>query len=269
MNPFVRENSASLTTYFHKALEAREIALMSADSGFEWASDAKERERLCSDFAPVLATSNNVLTGVHAHAFVFDAIVVKTNLFGQYYYDGQRQWLEWCVQNQGNPLVPKIAMLLSDPDSDRFLVVMERLTIHSGFHHHTFRKEIDTAFRSSFDRQPMTAYPKLSEDLAAIKRNSTLAVAELKADIELMVEIGDAEVEADLKINLLEHEIALQYIEEIENFWTSLRTVNSVNYEKIRSFWDGLVDKKHDIDVHSLNWMLRSNGEQVFLDPVN
>lgn len=269
MISFVRENSASLTTYFQQGLIAREVALMAAEDGVVWATDTHKRDELCDAFAPVLKTANNVLTGVHAHAFVFDEVVVKTNLFGQYYYDGQRQWLEWAVKNQDNPLVPKVALLLSDEDSDRFLVVMERLSIHSGFHHHQFRKEIDSAFRTSFDRQPMTAYPKMSEELAAIKRNSLLAVTELKADIDLMVEIGDVEVEADLKINLLEHEMALQYIAEIETFWTSLRTVNSINYAKIRVFWDGLVEKKHDIDVHSLNWMLRSNGEQVFLDPVN
>lgn len=268
MNSFTRENAACLTTYFHEALASREVFVGAADVS-SWSTNVSERERLCKEFAPVLASSNNILTGIHAHAFVFDTVVVKTNLFGKYHHDGQRRWLEWCLENQTNDLVPKIALLISDPDTDRFLVVMERLVCHSGFTHHQYRMEIDHALRNSFDRQPMTAFPKLTEELGAIKRNSTLAVVELKADIELMVELGDKEVEDDLRINLLEHEIALQYIREIELFWESLRTSNRSNYARIREFWDDLVNKQHEVDVHSLNWMLRSNGQQVLLDPVN
>ena len=146
---------------------------------------------------------------------------------------------------------------------------MEKLQCHSGFFHHEHRKDIDQRLADSFRRQPLTAYPALTVALVDIKKNSELAVLELKADLVLIKELGDLEVEQDLRINLLEHRITLQYIEEIENFWLSLRTVNSLNYEQVRIFWDTLTDKGHEIDLHGLNWMLRYNGEQVLLDPVN
>lgn len=268
MTAFVQQNQASLTDYFCEALEARNKFVLVSD-GSKWSANHNEHNRLSDQHAPHLSTSVQVIKGIHAHAFVFEDYVVKTNLFGPYPQEGQRQWLEWCNANQDNPLVPKLAFLITDEPSDRYLVVMEKLECHSGFIHHEYRKEIDTCFTESFRRQPMTAFPALTSALQDVKKNSMLAVVELEADIELMKEIDDQSVEHELKVNLLEHRIALQYINEIETFWTSLRTVNSANYNHIRSFWDGLSDKGHEIDVHSLNWMLRHNGEQVLLDPIN
>lgn len=268
MMAFVQENGASLTDYFYESLHARNEFVLVSD-GFKWAANHEEHYRLSDQHAPHLNTPLHLLKGIHAHAFVFDDYVVKTNLFGPYPQEGQRQWLEWCSTHQDNPLVPKLAFLLTDEPSDRYLVVMEKLECHSGFYHHEHRMKIDNFFSSSFQRQPLTAYPALTSALVDIKKNSELAVVELEADIELMKEIDDKVVEQELKVNLLEHQIALQYIEEIETLWTSLRTVNCVNYDEIRSFWDKLSDKGHEIDVHSLNWMLRHNGEQVLLDPVN
>lgn len=268
MKAFVQENEASLTDYFHGALQARNNFVLVSD-GFKWSANHEEHKRLGDQHAPHLSTSVHILKGIHAHAFVFEDYVVKTNLFGPYPQEGQRQWLEWCSVHQDNPLVPKLAFLITDEPSDRYLVVMEKLECHSGFHHHEHRKAIDTCFSNSFKRQPLTAFPALTKALQDVKKNSMLAVVELEADIELMKEIEDKVVERELEVNLLEHRIALEYIDEIETLWNSLRTVNSANYADIRSFWDTLSDKGHEIDVHSLNWMLRHNGEQVLLDPVN
>lgn len=268
MTAFVQQNEASLTDYFNEGLVTRNKFVL-VSGGLGWSANNDEHSRLGARHAPVLCSPLQTLKGMHAHAFIFEDFVVKTNLFGQYHQEGQRQWLEWCKEHQGNPLVPKLAFLITDEQSDRYLVVMERLKCHSGFNHHEFRKDIDQSFVASFQRQPLTAYPALSSVLTDIKKNSLLAVVELKADLELMREIDDQVVERELQINLIEHQIALDYIEEIETFWLSLRTVNSNNYEQVRIFWDTLTNKGHEIDVHGLNWMLRHNGEQVLLDPVN
>lgn len=268
MTAFVRENEASLTDYFNESLDTRNKFVLVSD-GFKWSANADEHTRLGAKHAPILCNPIQTLRGMHAHAFIFEDFVVKTNLFGQYPQEGQRQWLEWCNKNQTNPLVPKLAFLITDEPSDRYLVVMEKLKCHSGFNHHEHRKDIDQSFVASFQRQPMTAYPVLSSVLVDIKKNSTLAIIELTADLELMKEFNDPVVERELEVNLIEHQIALDYIEEIEMFWHSLRTVNCTNYEQVREFWDTLTNKGHEIDVHGLNWMLRHNGEQVLLDPVN
>lgn len=269
MSSFVRENEANLTNFFNESLLIRNNLVLVSDGLSKWSNDKNEQVRLSDQYAPVLNQPNQVVRGIHAHAFIFDACVVKTNLFDAYHQEGSRQWLEWCANHQDNPLVPKLAFLLTDELSDRYLVVMEKLECHSGFLHHEHRKTIDENFVASFQRQPTTAYPALSKVLVDIKVNSQLAVVELKADIVLMKEIKDTAVEQELQINLMEHEIALRYIDEIETFWLSLRTVNSLNYDQIRSFWDTLVNKGHEIDLHGFNWMLRNNGEQVLLDPVN
>lgn len=268
MTAFVQENGTSLTDYFSSALQARNNFVLVSD-GFKWSENHSEHKLLSDNHAPHLNNSTQVIKGIHAHAFVFDNYVVKTNLFGPYPQEGQRQWLEWCNAHQDNPLVPKLAFLITDEPSDRYLVVMEKLDLHSGFHYHEHRQRIDNLFKASFQDQPVAAYPVLSSALMDIKKNSEMAVVELTADIELMKEIDDLVVERELQVNLLEHQIAISYIEEIERFWTSLRTVNCVNYQNIRTFWDTLSVKGHMIDVHSLNWMLRDNGEQVLLDPVN
>lgn len=268
MTAFVQQNEASLTDFFNEALDARNKFVLVSD-GFKWSTNHEEHTRLSDQHAPHLTTSVHVLKGIHAHAFVFDDYVVKTNLFGPYPQEGQRQWLEWCRDHQDNSLVPKVAFLITDEPSDRYLVVMEKLECHSGFYHHEYRKEIDRSLSASFLRQPMTAFPALTKDLQDIKKNSMLAMVELEADIELMKEIDDKVVEHELEVNLLEHKLALEYIDQIETFWTSLRTVNCINYDQVRTFWDTLSNKGHEIDVHSLNWMLRHNGEQVLLDPVN
>lgn len=268
MTDFVQQNVGGLTEFFYESLNARN-EFISSVNGYEWSVNHSEHKRLSELYVPHLNTTRTKLAGIHAQAYVFEDYVVKTNLFGQHPQEGQRQWLEWCQDNQDNPLVPKVAFLITDEPSDRYLVVMEKLACHSGFYHHERRKDIDRTLANSFLRQPLTAYPALTAILVDIKKNSELAVKELEADIELMHEINDKVVEQELKVNLLEHQIALQYIDEIECLWLSLRTVNSDNYNKIRSFWDTLCNKGHEIDVHSLNWMLRSNGEQVLLDPVN
>lgn len=269
MTAFVQQNETSLTDYFSSALQARNNFVLVSDGFTKWSENYSEHTRLSDQHAPHLNTSVHILKGIHAHAFIFDDYVVKTNLFGPYPQEGQRQWLEWCNAHQDNPLVPKLAFLITDEPSDRYLVVMEKLECHSGFHHHEYRKVIDTCFTDSFRQQPTAAFPALTSALQDVKKNSMLAVVELEADIELMKEIDDQEVEHELKVNLLEHMIALDYIDEIEKFWTCLRTVNCANYQNIRTFWDTLSVKGHIIDVHSLNWMLRHNGEQVLLDPVN
>lgn len=269
MNSFMRENEANLTRFFNESLLIRKGLVLVSDGLTKWSSDKNGHAQLGAQYAPILGQCNQTITGIHAHAFVFDSVVVKTNLFGRYHQEGQRQWLEWCVKHQDNPLVPKVEFLLTDELSDRYLVVMERLECHSGFQHHEHRQVIDETFVASFRNQPATAYPELSKVLADIKVNSRLAVTELKADIDLMKEINDVAVEQELRVNLNEHEIALRYIDEIEMFWQSLTTVNSLNYDQIRSFWDTLTPKGHMIDLHGFNWMIRINGEQVLLDPVN
>lgn len=269
MSSFARENEASLTDFFNGALQVREQFVLVAEGLSAFSMDTKEQARLSELYAPILSHPIQILKGIHAHAFVFDSCVVKTNLFGPYPQEGQRQWLEWCNAHQDNPLVPKVAFLITDEVSDRYLVVMERLECHSGFIQHEYRKDIDQCFVQSFRGRPMVSYPELSKALVDIKKNSELAVVELNADIQLMKEIDDKEVERQLETSLMEHKVALQYIKEIEIFWTSLRTVNRTNYSSIRSFWNTLVQKGHVIDLHGFNWMLRRNGEQVLLDPVN
>lgn len=269
MFSFVDENRASLVDFFAVALAVRKEATAGpVDNLIKWSKDVISHDELIIKHAPILVSASDTFRGIHATAYAFDSCVVKTNLFGEWKFDGQCQWLQWCLQHQGNPLVPKIAMLLTDADTNRFLVVMERLVAHAGFQNHEFRKEIDEALRASFERNG-GGFFNLAKTVKSVKANSLMAVEELRADIDLMKEIEDQVCEELLTEQLTNHQITLSYIEQLEALWRSLTHERKSEYAEIRQQFRTYVNDGHLIDLHSLNWMLRANGEQVLLDPVN
>lgn len=265
MFSFADENRASLVGFFSAALAARKEAITGPAD--KWTADEEQHQLLVNTHAPILQTSFSMLRGIHANAFLFEGCVVKTNLFGQYPHDGQCAWLDWCVKHQNNPLVPKIAFLVVDEETDRFLVIMEKLVAHSGFQNHEFREEIDVALKKTFIDN--LGFFALAKKVKEIRANSMLAVEELRADIQLMREIEDEECERVLTESLTDHQITLSYIDQIEALWRTLTHECREAFTEVQRQWRSCTRKGHLIDLHSLNWMLRSNGEQVLLDPVN
>lgn len=267
MRSFVEMNGASLTDFFNEALQARRVSGAGPDGLSKWANDSQAHNVLIQSHSPVLTQANEVLYGIHARAFMYDDHVVKTNLFGGFHYDGGRIWLEWSARQQSNPLVPKIAMLLVDQETDRFLVVMERLTCHSGFEFHEHRGEIDTALKQSFLHK--RGRKSLHRTLKDVRKESEAALVELNADLELVRELEDEDCEAQLLDSIHNHEITLRYVKELTALWDHLTHTGRSFFDDIRKHFDDAINRGHLIDVHCCNWMLRDDGQQVLLDPVN
>lgn len=268
MRSFVEMNGACLKDFFTEAMRARRASCAGPDGMDKWAADGEAHSSLINSFSPILSTSNDVVRGIHASAYLFNGCVVKTNVFGGFAYDGQRMWLEWCAAHQDNPLAPKIEMLLVDPDTDRFLVVMERLVRHSGFKIHSFREEIDTALRESFEVGGR--HKSFMKAMEAVRVNSKLAIAELESDMDYVVnELNDHECAAELRTSIENHHHALKYVDELVALWRTLTTTGAKHFAAVQDNWRACVDRGHIIDMHGVNWMLRGNGDQVLLDPVN
>lgn len=264
MFSFVAENKHWLHDFFHTAVHHRKEALQREGVCIWLASGAQAK--LIEQTAPQIIKATSVHTGIHATAHIFDRCVVKHNIFGEYPKDGQADWLRWCEKNQHNPLVPKIGMLVTDPDTDRFIAVMERLSPHAGFEDHTYRYEIDTHLQhwmATFGRSK-----KFFKELKEYKRAIHESIAELHLDLAMLRADGDEEITLVLEASVNEHIVALQYIEQLIGLYKTIRADNRKHFLPIRGMLHKAKQVGRIIDMHSLNWMMRS-GQPVLLDPIN
>lgn len=258
----------SLNLFFNEALTARKESIFKEDGCQlkDWLSNEDERKRLTS-MCSWLDKQPEVQNGIHATAYIFDHYVIKTNIFDPYYRDGQMSWLKWVNRNQTNPLVPRIQHLVVDEDTERFIVVMEKLEPHHGFKHHSFRKEIDCALKVAFEREGR--FPALRRLLAEVKAEALLAIEELWIDVSMLDTEDDVELIDMMRKAIDEHHQTVLYIEQVQQFGYKLNTTYRQHFRAIKNKFVAAISIGQYIDVHSLNWMLRSNGEPVFLDPIN
>lgn len=268
MFSFVEENWGDLCAFFAAAVQARKDSILhpEGDKLEDWIKDDKEVDRL-RGLCPSLAQTSDIQTGMHAEVYIFERYVIKTNVFGPHYHDGQMSWLKWAKNNQTNPLVPKLAFLLVDEATDRFLAVMERLTPHAGFEHHSYREEIDKALQLSMKR--VGRGPAFRKLRARIAREAQEAINELSIDIEMLAESGDDDIVVVMQEALDEHRITIEYIQQLNTFDDVLNRTHRQFFKPIRNKFRAAEATGHQIDVHAFNWMYRSNREPVLLDPIN
>lgn len=268
MFSFAEENGGSLMEFFQEAVRARKESILHPDGIQlqEWSSSIGERSRLLA-LCPRFSEALDSFQGIHSDVFVFKDCVVKTNVFDQYFRDGQFTWLKWCLPRQHNPLVPRMSMLLVDDETERFLAVMELLEPHSGFTNHSFREDIDNALRMSFQRAGNG--PAFRKKLIQFKRDAYMAIDELMMDISMLDVIEDSEMIATFQESIKEHQIALDYINQLMNLNLRLTNQQRKHFRPIRNKFHAAASIGQVIDVHSFNWMLRPNGEHVILDPIN
>ncbi len=268
MFSFAEENGGSLMEFFQEALRARKEAILHPGGVHlqEWSSCKNERSRIMG-LCPLFETATDTFQGIHSDVFLFDDCVVKTNVFDQYYRDGQYSWLKWCLSRQNNPLVPRMSMLLMDVETERFLAVMEKLEPHGGFEHHSFREDIDNALRESFQR--LENGPAFRKKLLLLKRDAFMAIDELQIDISMLDAEEDQEMVETFSRSIDEHTKALRYIDELMNLNIRLSKQQRQHFRPILRKFKAATNIGQVIDVHSYNWMKRTNGEYVILDPIN
>lgn len=263
-----QKDKERLALFFAEAISARRQSIFN-ELGCRlasWIADSEERTRLVN-FIPNLMESEKIESGLHADAYMFDDYVIKTNVFDPFYRDGQMSWLKWASRNQTNPLVPQIHYLMIDEETERFVVVMERLIPHAGFEDHSFRQEINEVLRDTFLSDGR--FPLLRKTLNTIKFEATEAIGELNTDIAMMDSEEDAEMIQYLVTAMVDHERTVRYIDEIVAFGHRLNRTHRIHFRAIRNKFMASMTFGQVIDVHSYNWMLRRNGDPVFLDPIN
>lgn len=268
MFSFAEENRACLLEFFTEAVQSRRNSILHPGGTqlLSWIDDEAESNRLRC-LLPVLTRSLDHCTGIHAEAYIFDNAVVKTNVFDEFYHDGQTSWLKWCLSHQCNPLVPRLSFLIIDEETERYLAVMERLVPHSGFEYHSFREEIDGALKSLF--QAAGAGPAFRRELGRYEKESLLAIQELETDLEMMDPEEDGAIIDSLSTAVAEHRITIRYINELNQFDFRMKRTHRKHFKAIRNKFHAAKHDGRSIDVHGFNWMMRNNGEPVILDPIN
>lgn len=267
MFSFAEENRGSLVDFFSQTIASRKESILHPDGSklVAWIADSKEQQRLRA-LCPVL---NDItpLTGIHAEAFVLANCVVKTNLFDEFYRDGQMSWLKWCSSHQDNPLVPRMSFLMVDEDTERFITVMEKLVPHSGFEHHSFREDIDTALKNAFQR--VGAGPAFRRELARFEREALAAIQELIIDINHLTQGEDDELIEILGGHVEDHCQTVRYVHELNRFEFTLSKSHRRFFKQIHRKFHAARTIGQVIDIHGFNWMMRPNGDHVILDPIN
>lgn len=267
MFSFAEENRGSLVDFFSEAVQSRKKSILHPEGSklFAWVADQEEQKRLRA-LCPAI---NDVqpCAGIHAEAYLLDDCVVKTNVFDEFYRDGQMSWLKWCIQHQDNPLVPRMSFLMVDEATERFLTVMERLVPHAGFENHSFREDIDCALKAAFER--VGAGPAFRRELARFEREALLAIQELMMDLVHLDPEEDAELIEVLNGHIAEHRQTVRYVNELSQFQFKLGRQHRRYFKQIQNKFHAARSIGQIIDVHAFNWMLRPNSEHVILDPIN
>ena len=210
-----------------------------------------------------------VMEGLHSVAFITEHCVIKTNLAGEPELDGQATWLRWCMKNQDNPLAPRVSFLMCDKHSDRYLVVMERLEEHAGFDdiNDQVRAEIDSGgLGRLFD--PQVNIREVKARLKELEVESRHAIYELQQDINSLTE-EDNELKEILERGIVENNLTIHYLRDVLTMCKA--------HSKHKRHFTSVINKlcaeikkgSYILDVHSLNWMKRKNGQHVLLDPLN
>ena len=267
MFSFAEENRGSLMEFFSETVRSRRESILHPEGSklFAWVADKKEQARLRA-LCPAI-NELEPLTGIHAEAFMLDDCVVKTNVFDEYYRDGQMTWLKWCSQHQDNPLVPRMSFLMVDEETERFITVMEKLVPHSGFEQHSFREDIDTALKNAFQRTG--AGPAFRRELVRFEQDALAAIRELLLDMDHLDREEDQELIDILNGHIDEHRQTILYVHELSQFENHLARTHRFHFRQIARKFHAARSVGQVIDVHGFNWMLRSNGDYVILDPIN
>lgn len=264
-NTFAIQYCDLLEQIFLEVVDARR-EFLKTHTRCDWAEEATKS--LTTRFQTLFPVQQ-VMEGLHALAFITEHCVIKTNLGGEPELDGQANWLRWCMKNQDNPLAPRISFLMCDKLSDRYLVVMERLEEHAGF------DDIDDAVRFEIDTgglgrlfNPEVNIREVKSRLKELEVESRHAIVELECDISSLSEEDD-ELKVILERGIVEHKLTISYIQDVVMLCKSS--------SKLKRHFTRVVNKLHAeiqkgsylLDVHSLNWMKRKNGQYVLLDPLN
>lgn len=269
------DHLAQLNFFFNETVISRRHSIVAAAESenplqvlLDWVNDMNESARL-RDLFPVLDEEHIISRGLHSTAYIYETCVVKTNVFDENFRDGQMSWLKWCNgnQNKHNPFVPKIMALYVDEETERFLVVMEKLEAHSGFEQHSFRMEIDDALKEAFRRPGR--WPALRKVMAVIRNEIAISSLELVKEIAQLDPVEDDEMIDILKQSLAEHQITLRYINELKAFDARITDHDRYFFKAVMNKLYAAATVGQVIDVHAFNWMKRQNGDFVLLDPIN
>ena len=262
---FAEQHHVALISLFDKLLEERKEYLVT-HTRCEWAEHSRQPmiDHLQSTL-PIIAT----LEGLHSVAFMTKCCVVKTNLCGEPELDGQATWLRWCVKNQDNPLAPRISLLVFDKASDRYLVVMERLEEHTGFGNidAEVRYQIDTGGLGKLF-SPGVNVRRVKSELVALVDQSLHAIQELEVDINNLTPEDDELKEMFIR-GIEEHRLSIVYIHDVLQMCRITSRLTRHFKRVVNKLHSEIKKGQYLLDVHSLNWMKRKDGQYVLLDPLN
>lgn len=255
--------------FFDAGLAQRRRASLHPASFKAWAYNLEKRwkrERLLR-LCPSLACVTPV-TGLHASAYLLDDCVVKTNMFSSYFHDGQMSWLEWCLQNQTNPLVPKVAFLHVDPATERYLVVMEKLKPHAGFEYTPFLKSMDNALVGRF-RDFRSGPNAFLQEMQRIQQAIATEIQTTSEGMDCLDDVEDDELIAILQKDIAMLNTALNYHQQLLDLNDRISKAHLRHFMKMSVKFNEALAEGREVDVHSYNWMLRTDGTPVVIDPIN
>lgn len=252
--------------FFAAALDRRREATLHPDGIHSWLSNPTHQEHLLS----MCPSIKNVRprSGIHANAYMLDNYVVKTNVFGCFYHDGQMSWLEWCEQNQDNPLVPRLAFLALDQETERYLVVMEKLEEHAGFAPNTYMRDLDRALVQRFKEHDRGSLDFLIS-MNSIHTDISNDIAVIVGDMEHLDPVEDDEMYEHLADELQHLKQSLQYHQQLMALDHQITTTLKAHFNNVINKFKNAVGEGRVVDVHSYNWMVRADGSPVLIDPIN
>lgn len=258
-----------LRVFFRKANAERTSSLIENPAAPETAFAAWLMQQNYNDLCDVIPGIESISDGLHSKAIITSTAVIKTNVFGHCYHDGQAEWLRWCHANQNNPFVPKISLLEVDPITSRFMVVMEKLHPHAGHHQYSHRsKPINDALYQAFKGGGQARWDQLERDLKIIRLELLETIEELNHDIKLCNDRVEHELVTMWTKEISDIQQALCYIDQLMDLHRQRRSLYPF-FRRMRKMMTAAAMTGIEIDMHPGNWMIRVNGSPVFLDPLN